>query len=147
MKNKVHKELDLLNKSLPFQKHLQHSYPAPNKNVYNIIDWFINGGHIRTYNRGTKSKPYFEMALVKGSVKFNLGTFGDFTNPKMNYIREYLKYFWKKNKNLIYCTSNLLKSLDTEKTPSGNENYFLSTDNKNSFVKNSNKVIELLNNL
>lgn len=105
-------KLDALQKALPSRRLLDFRFSNDQDHDNNIIDWFADGGEIRAYK---EYKSSFHIDLCKGDVIIYLGLFSKTMDDstKLNQWKfNYLKKFWDKNKNIVYCTNNLLNTPD-----------------------------------
>lgn len=158
----LHQKLDALKETLPFLDEVNWKFSADQAHDDSLIDWFIDGGHVRTYTDKSYSGKSFTIWLVKGNVTIMIGTIGKaFTSGRKNiWVHDYCAKFWKKNQNLKMCTNNLLrtpeeivnrygvKAIDDKtyayKDGSIGNIYHLSKDTPKSIVKNEAEVRNLL---
>ena len=162
----MYEKLDLLKESLPSLSLLNFKFGADEQYDLDLIDWFADGGEIRTYTYKALSGPAFMIYLYKGEVRLSIGMISEKADYTMvKYRPVYIKRFREKNKNIAYCTSNLMETPEEIRNRPGvtaiDENTYkykdgsfsknnvwrLSKDNAKSIKKNEEKLISILNSL
>lgn len=128
-------KLDQLAECVHLYELLNFRYSKDINHDYQLLDWFADGGEIRAFkDYKIKNAPWrFNIIFVKKELKLHLGIVSsDFkevlnnSNILVKLRYDYLKYFRQKNKNLSYCTNNLLKTCKEIQT---DKNVIKYTDN------------------
>ena len=164
-KDELFTGLNLLKKGLEYKGLVQFRFSSVPGYDENLIDWFIDSGEIRIYRSNFIGRTY-HIVLAKGEVQLNLNSVFKGCEKRTGvYPNKYIKRFWSKNKNLKYCTNNLLRTPEeifsipgntrvndtTYKCSDGsfikNNVFHLSMDTFKTFKKREQEVIELLNSL
>lgn len=121
----MEQELNKLLEAIPAYRHLQFKFSKDRNHDKRLIEWFADGGEIRSFRdfKPPKSNWLYGIKLYKGGLILDIGpiveNYLDFCESKnVRWRYEYISYFRSLNKNLKYCTSNLLKTVkEIQKQP------------------------------
>lgn len=117
----LHKKLDILKEALPNYNLVHFKFMKDIEYDYALLDWFADGGEIRTYKSKSNykgAKVTYPISLHKGDVALHIGSIWDMSDEVRDpdsfrdWVDAYVSYFWSKNQTLKFCTSNLLETVE-----------------------------------